>query len=120
MTQSWILVGAFLGVLVCLPMLLKWLKQRVPSRFASVSDQSRFVSALAVGPHQRVVTVEVGPEGKRVWLTLGVTGQSISCLHSVEIDAVATGVPTTTPNAGTATFLTAMRESDSPTSGSVV
>lgn len=87
MTQSWILVGAFLGVLVCLPLLLKWLKQRVPGRFADASGQTRFVSALAVGPHQRVVTVEVGPEGKRVWLTLGVTGQAISCLHSVDVGA---------------------------------
>lgn len=86
MTQSWILVGAFLCVLVCLPVLLKWLKQRVPGRFADVNGQSRFISALAVGPHQRVVTVEVGPEGKRVWLTLGVTGQTISCLHSVDVD----------------------------------
>jgi flagellar protein FliO/FliZ len=83
MTQSWILVGVFLGVLVCLPMVLKWIKQRIPD----VSGQSRFISALAVGPHQRVVTVEVGPEGKRVWLTLGVTGQSISCLHCVDLDA---------------------------------
>lgn len=87
MTQSWILVGGFLGVLVCLPLLLKWIKQRVPGRFADVSGQSRFISALAVGPHQRVVTVEVGPEGKRVWLTLGVTGQTISCLHCVDIGA---------------------------------
>lgn len=86
MTQSWILVGAFLGVLVCLPMVLRWVKQRVPGRFSDVSGQSRFISALAVGPHQRVVTVEVGPEGKRVWLTLGVTGQSISCLHCVDVD----------------------------------
>lgn len=87
MTQSWILVGAFLGVLVCLPLLLKWIKQRVPGRFADASGQTRFVSALAVGPHQRVVTVEVGPEGRRVWLTLGVTGQTISCLHSVDVGA---------------------------------
>ena len=79
-------MGAFLGLLVCLPMILKWVKQRVPGRFPDVSGQSRFISALAVGPHQRVVTVEVGPEGKRVWLTLGVTGQNISCLHCVDIE----------------------------------
>jgi flagellar protein FliO/FliZ len=89
MTQSWILVGAFLALLVCLPVALKWVKQRVPGRYADVAGQSRFISALAVGPHQRVVTVEVGPEGKRVWLTLGVTGQSISCLHCVDVDASA-------------------------------
>ena len=89
MTQSWLLVGAFLAILVCLPVGLRWLKQRVPGRFADVGAQSRFISALAVGPHQRVVTVEVGPEGKRVWLTLGVTGQNISCLHSVAVDSQA-------------------------------
>ncbi len=88
MTQSWLLVGAFLAVLVCLPTALKWAKLRYPRRYADVSGQSRFVSALAVGQHQRVVTVEVGPEGKRVWLTLGVTGQNISCLHCVNVDDV--------------------------------
>jgi flagellar protein FliO/FliZ len=30
-----------------------------------------------------VVTVEVGPEGARTWLVLGVTGQSITCLHTL-------------------------------------
>ena len=76
-----------MGVLVCLPMLLKWVKQRVPGRFSDGSGQTRFISALGVGPHQRVVTVDVGPDGKRVWLTLGVTGQSISCLHRIDIEA---------------------------------
>lgn len=86
MTQSWILVGIFLAVLVCLPAALKWAKQRYPGGYADVSGQTRFISALAVGTHQRVVTVEVGPEGKRVWLTLGVTSQNISCLHCVDVD----------------------------------
>ncbi|WP_208507883.1 flagellar biosynthetic protein FliO, partial [Variovorax paradoxus] len=44
---------------------------------------SRLLSAVAVGPQQRVVTVEVGPEGARTWLVLGVTGQSITCLHTL-------------------------------------
>jgi flagellar protein FliO/FliZ len=89
MTQSWILVGAFLAVLVSLPAALKWVKQRYPGRYVDVSGQARFISALAVGQHQRVVTVEVGPEGKRVWLTLGVTAQNISCLHCVDVDDLA-------------------------------
>jgi flagellar biogenesis protein FliO len=42
---------------------------------------------LAVGPHQRVVTVEVGPVGQRVWLTLGVTAQGISSLHCATVAA---------------------------------
>jgi flagellar protein FliO/FliZ len=38
---------------------------------------------VAVGPHQRVVTVEVGPQDARIWLVLGVTQQSIGCLHTI-------------------------------------
>jgi flagellar protein FliO/FliZ len=75
--------------LVCLPSALKWMKQRYPGRYTDGAGQARFISALAVGPHQRVVTVEVGPVGNRVWLTLGVTTQNVSCLHCVGIDASA-------------------------------
>ena len=47
------------------------------------SGPARLVSALALGPQQRVVTVEVGPQNARVWLVLGVTQQSIQCLHTM-------------------------------------
>jgi len=84
MTQSLVSVGVFLVILACLPFALKWIKQRYVGGAIEDSGQSRFISALAVGPHQRVVTVEVGPEGRRVWLTLGVTSQKITCLHCVD------------------------------------
>lgn len=87
MTQSLVSVAIFLVLLACLPILVKWLKQRsVVLGVRESGGQSRFISALAVGPHQRVVTVEVGPEGGRVWLTLGVTAQHISCLHSTPVN----------------------------------
>jgi flagellar protein FliO/FliZ len=85
MTSSFILVGLFLGCLVCLPFAIKWLKLRSLSDGRDSGGQSRLVSAVAVGPHQRVVTVEVGPESARAWLVLGVTGQSITCLHSIAL-----------------------------------
>lgn len=88
MTQSLVTVGMFLVVLACIPFALRWLKQRTAGVNRESGGQSRFISALAVGTHQRVVTVEVGPEGRRVWLTLGVTAQEISCLHSVEVDTL--------------------------------
>ncbi len=84
-TESLLSVGVFLALLVCLPWALKWFKQRYVGGAADVHGQSRFISALAVGPHQRVVTVEVGPEGRRVWLTLGVTPQNVSCLHCIDV-----------------------------------
>lgn len=88
--QSLVSVAVFLALLACLPLLVKWLKQRsMVLGQREPGGRSRFISALAVGPHQRVVTVEVGPDGNRVWLTLGVTAQHISCLHSVPVNPAA-------------------------------
>lgn len=86
MTGSLVSVALFLALLISLPFVLKWLKLRVANGTIADTGQSRFISAVAVGPQQRVVTVEVGPEGRRVWLTLGVTAQNITCLHRAELD----------------------------------
>lgn len=80
MLQTWISVVFFVLVLALIPVGLKWVQSR--SGVKGSSSTAKIVSAVAVGPHQRVVTVEVGPEDARVWLTLGVTAQNISCLHS--------------------------------------
>jgi flagellar protein FliO/FliZ len=93
MTESAVSVGVFLVLLACLPLALKWYRHKVPGPHGDVGGQARFISALAVGPHQRVVTVEVGPQGQRVWLTLGVTAQSISCLHQVAVDTAPSTAP---------------------------
>lgn len=83
MTQTIVSVAIFLVLLAFLPMAIKWIQRRSQGGLSPVSAASRIVSAVAVGPHQRVVTVEVGPEGARTWLILGVTTQSITCLHSM-------------------------------------
>jgi flagellar protein FliO/FliZ len=44
--------------------------------------QVRLISQLAIGPQQRVVVLETGPLHQRTHLVLGVTAQSIQCLHS--------------------------------------
>jgi len=64
------------------PMALKWLQSRGVAT-GPTGAASRVLSAVAVGPHQRVVTVEVGPAHERICLVLGVTAQSISCLHTM-------------------------------------
>lgn len=81
MTQQLLWIGAFLALLAALPWLLRWLRTRATGAAGAGDTQSRFVSAVAVGPQQRVVTVEVGPAHDRVWLTVGVTGQSMVLLH---------------------------------------
>lgn len=85
MTSTLISVGLFVVLLALVPVGLKWVQRRSVGGASGIASASRVISALAVGPHQRVVTVEVGPEGARTWLTLGVTAQAITCLHSAAL-----------------------------------
>lgn len=87
MTQTLVSVALFVVLLAMVPMGVRWVQRRTAGGSLAIASGSRVVSAVAVGPHQRVVTVEVGPEGARVWLTLGVTAQSISCLHTAAAGA---------------------------------
>lgn len=89
MTQSLMLVGLFLCVLLSLPFLIEHLKKRYGLRLPGATGPTRLVSALSLGPQQKVVTVEVGPQNARVWLVLGVTQQSIQYLHTLPAEAAA-------------------------------
>ena len=96
MTQTLGFVAVFVFLLALLPMGVKWLKQRALGSVAGASSAAKIVSVLAVGPHQRVVTVEQGSDHDRVRLTLGVTAQTITLLRSVDLRAepqVLDGVP---------------------------
>ena len=82
MTQSLIWIGLFLCALLSLPFLIEHLKKRYGLKMPGTTGPTRLVSALSLGPNQKVVTVEVGPANARVWLVLGVTPQAIACLHT--------------------------------------
>jgi flagellar protein FliO/FliZ len=84
MTQTLVSVIAFLVLLALLPLGIRWFQRRAPGGMTTGAT-SRLISTLAVGPQQRVMTVEVGPEGARTWLVLGVTAQHISCLHTITV-----------------------------------
>lgn len=86
MNQTLLSVGLFVLLLAAVPFAIKWIQRRAPGGLAAAKNLS-LVSAVAVGPHQRVVTVETGPEGARVLLTLGVTAQSITALHVAPLDS---------------------------------
>jgi flagellar protein FliO/FliZ len=96
MTQSLVLIGLFLGTLVSLPFLIERIKKHYGLNLSGPGGPARLVSALSLGPHQKVVTVEVGPQSARVWLVLGVTQQNIQCLHTMAADVTksSTDVPT--------------------------
>lgn len=90
MTQTLVSVILFLILLALLPLGVRWLQRRVPGGMPP-GMASKVVSTLAVGPHQRVVTVEVGPEEARTRLVLGVTQQNITCLHSEAVASPTAG-----------------------------
>lgn len=83
MLQTLFTVAAFVLLLALLPLGIRWVQARAGVRGVSTGVGSKVVSAVAVGPHQRVVTVEVGPPHARVCLVLGVTAQSVACLHTL-------------------------------------
>ncbi len=83
MSQTLITVAVFVLLLALVPFGIKWIQSRPGSAMAGIGSGTRVISAVAVGPQQRVVTVEVGPQDARIWLVLGVTQQSIGCLHTI-------------------------------------
>ena len=83
MTQALLSVALFIGLLALAPWGIKWLQRRAGGLGGTgTTGGSRVVSAIGIGPQQRVVTVEVGPPDARTWLVLGVTAQSINVLHT--------------------------------------
>lgn len=98
MTQTLLIVVLFVAAMAALPWLIRRLQQRQSGPFSAAAGVSKVMSAVAVGPQQRVVTVEVGPEHQRTVLVLGVTAQQISCLHVLPSSAaVATPLPGKAP-----------------------
>jgi flagellar protein FliO/FliZ len=85
MSQAWVVILFFVVILAMVPVGLKWVQRRVVGASDGMSSAAKIVSAVGVGPHQRVVTVEIGPDEARVWLTLGVTAQHITCLHTIAV-----------------------------------
>ena len=82
MTQTLLLVILFVGGIASLPWLVRRVQQRQKHFAGAAGAAPRVLSAIAVGPQQRVVTVEMGGDGERTTLVLGVTPQSIRCLHT--------------------------------------
>jgi flagellar protein FliO/FliZ len=98
MTQTIVSVVVFLALLAIVPLAIRWFQKRSLSATSSSSSVSKIVSALAVGPQQRVVTVEVGPQGSRTQLVLGVTTHSVTCLHSFALDESPDPMPSNLTN----------------------
>ena len=101
MSQQAIYIAIFLVAIACLPLLTKWLVGRNALGKGTVGSGTKVVSVVAVGPSQRVVTVEAGPEHDRLCLVLGVTSQNITCLHRSPVSSASSNIskqPTALPS----------------------
>lgn len=89
MTQTLLLLVLLIAALAALPWLLRRLQRQRAGPQGQAGAVSRVLSAVAVGPQQRVVTVEVGSPQQRTVLVLGVTAQQINCLHVLPVAGAA-------------------------------
>lgn len=88
-TSSLLLLFLVVGALACLPWLVKrWQSRLQAARNGGQGMSAQVLTSIAVGPSQRVVTVEVGQGAQKTCLVLGVTAQSIHCLHVLGQPAV--------------------------------
>lgn len=87
MSEQLVYVGLFLVVFASIPLILKRFLRNTADGQHGLVKSTKIVSMVGVGPSQRVVTVEVGPDNKRVLLVLGVCAQSIVCLHKFAADS---------------------------------
>lgn len=92
LADSWPALVLLAGVL-CLPWAVAWMKRRGLIRLQTGQAPMRVVSVLAVGPQQKVVTVEIELGSEKKWLLLGVTPQSVTRLDT--FDKPTTGTPDT-------------------------
>ena len=82
-----ILVALFVAAMACLPWLVRRLQQKnlLPRGMGMARGATpvpaQVLGSLAIGPQQRMVTVQVGEGDEAVRLVLGVSAQQIHCLH---------------------------------------
>ena len=87
MWPTLILVALFVAAMACLPWLVRRLQQKnlLPRGMGMARGATpvpaQVLGSLAIGPQQRVVTVQVGEGDEAVRLVLGVSAQQIQCLH---------------------------------------
>jgi flagellar protein FliO/FliZ len=75
-------IAALVGVIVLIPLVL-WLLKRTPLGGGATRGPMRMVGTLALGPSQRLITVEVGGGDERRWLVLAVAPSGVTTLHTM-------------------------------------
>ena len=92
-TSSLLVLLIMIGALAALPWLLKRWQQRQQIARTGSAASAQVLASVAVGPSQRVVTVEVGHGAHKTCLVLGVTAHNVHCLHVLGQPASAQPAP---------------------------
>ena len=79
----------FCAIVAAIPLTL-WFLKRTPLGGAGSAGVMRSVAMLPLSTSQRIVTVEIGSGTDRRWLVLGVTPSTITTLHTMAPQEVAT------------------------------
>ncbi len=74
----------------------------------------QILSTLALGPQQRVVTVQVGEGEQRVCLVLGVAAGSVTALHCMDGSALPPDAPEPTTTGGSTGFAARLAQLTQP------
>lgn len=83
MSQTFLMVAVFVIGIACLPWGVRWMQRRAGA-LSPDTGKTKVLSVLAVGPQQRVVTIQVASGAQEAVLVLGVTSSSVNCLHKWE------------------------------------
>lgn len=87
-------------VLLIAMVIVAWLLQRyrrhLPGAARRRGPALQVLSAVALGPQQRVVTLQVGEGSDGVCLVLGVTPSSVTALHSMVLPPETAAAPAPT------------------------
>jgi flagellar protein FliO/FliZ len=105
LSTSLLALAAMVVAMAALPWGLRRWQQRNQMARGVVQAQIQVLGALAVGPGQRIVTVQVQRNEQTTCLVLGVTAHNIQCLHVLGESAQSASLTpeTITPSAQSAT-----------------
>lgn len=75
----------FVVVVALIPGSLWVLRRGLPLGGAGGASSApvRVIASTVLGPQQRLVTIETGEAGQKVWIVLGVSPQGIQPLHTM-------------------------------------
>ncbi len=97
-------------VMVGIAWLLQRYRRHLPGATHRAGPSLQVLGGVALGPQQRVVTLQVGQGEQAVCLVLGVTAGSVNTLHQMPLPEAPADTTATAPSTGFAARLAQFRK----------